>query len=309
MHDLLVLFIYSYVFSISTRPFFPVPVHFSLSRKCFSFKKNNLLDLALRLILIFLSEKMSITNVNRSSFFLFECWIYYDFRNVDSGVFGNQDLFLPLLLPKIPGRLYYLFGKPIVTRGRQEILKDKKNADQLYNHVKSEVERSLAYLINKRKEDPYRSFIDRTMYKAIYSSQHEVPTFDPWELIISGDAWSLISNKLLSSPFFEVWTLLFNKNQFIEVFMSMFAFWYCSWIQPFYLRLNLWRFLPSNNSITICQVVTYKEDLNGYELWAWISFWSPIPAWRRCLYYKQLRIQRKSKLWLNHTKKSYLVNF
>lgn len=100
-------------------------------------------------------------------------------RDVDSGEVGNQNLFPPLLFPKIPGRFYYLFGKPIVTKGREEILKDKNNANQLYNQVKSAVEHSLAYLIKKRKEDPYRNFIDRTVYKAIYSSQHEVPAFDP----------------------------------------------------------------------------------------------------------------------------------
>ncbi|TYK18392.1 acyltransferase-like protein [Cucumis melo var. makuwa] len=99
-------------------------------------------------------------------------------RDADKGEVGSQNLFPPLLFPKIPGRFYYLFGKPIVTKGREEILKDKNNANQLYDQVKSEVEHILAYLIKKRKEDPYRNFIDRTVYKAIYSSQHEVPTFD-----------------------------------------------------------------------------------------------------------------------------------
>lgn len=101
-----------------------------------------------------------------------------NFRDADKGEVGSQNLFPPLLFPKIPGRFYYLFGKPIVTKGREEILKDKNNANQLYDQVKSEVEHILAYLIKKRKEDPYRNFIDRTVYKAIYSSQHEVPTFD-----------------------------------------------------------------------------------------------------------------------------------
>lgn len=98
---------------------------------------------------------------------------------MNSGEVGNQDLFPPFLLPKIPGRLYYLFGKPIITKGREEILKDKTNANQLYNQVKSEVEHSLAYLIKKRKEDPYRNVIDRTVYKAVFTSHHEVPAFDP----------------------------------------------------------------------------------------------------------------------------------
>lgn len=30
---------------------------------------------------------------------------------------GNQNLYPPVLLPKLPGRIYFLFGKPIETRG------------------------------------------------------------------------------------------------------------------------------------------------------------------------------------------------
>lgn len=81
-------------------------------------------------------------------------------------------------MPKIPGRFYYLFGKPIKTKGKEEILKDKENANQLYLKIKSEVETSLDYLLKKREEDPYRNLIDRTLYKAIYASR-DVPTFEP----------------------------------------------------------------------------------------------------------------------------------
>jgi hypothetical protein len=45
--------------------------------------------------------------------------------------------------------------------------------------VKSEVESSIAFLLKKRKEDPYRSVIDRTLYKALHAPSHEVPTFKP----------------------------------------------------------------------------------------------------------------------------------
>lgn len=30
---------------------------------------------------------------------------------------GNQALYLPGIMPKFPGRLYYLFGRPIETKG------------------------------------------------------------------------------------------------------------------------------------------------------------------------------------------------
>jgi hypothetical protein len=73
-------------------------------------------------------------------------------------------------------RFYHLFGKPIETKGREEILKDKEVAKELYLQVKSEVESSIAFLLKKRKEDPYRSVIDRTLYKALHAPSHEVPT-------------------------------------------------------------------------------------------------------------------------------------
>ncbi|KAM3705078.1 hypothetical protein ACJW31_03G052800 [Castanea mollissima] len=100
-------------------------------------------------------------------------------RDEASGEVASQKLFIPLLMPKIPGRFYYLFGKPIKTKGREDILKDKQVANQLYLQVKSEVERQMSFLIKKRKEDPYRSIVDRTLYKAIYAPSHEVPAFEP----------------------------------------------------------------------------------------------------------------------------------
>lgn len=86
---------------------------------------------------------------------------------------------MPVVLPKVPGRFYFLFGKPIETKGREDLLKSRRNASQLYLQIKSEVERSMAYLLKKREEDPYRSVIDRTAYRALYSPLHEVPAFDP----------------------------------------------------------------------------------------------------------------------------------
>ncbi|KAJ6725660.1 ESTERASE/LIPASE/THIOESTERASE-LIKE PROTEIN [Salix purpurea] len=92
---------------------------------------------------------------------------------------ANTELFFPGLLPRLPGRFYYLFGKPIKTKGLKEKLGDKENANLLYLHVKSEVENSIAYLLKKREEDPCRNVIDRTIYRAFYSPLPEVPAFEP----------------------------------------------------------------------------------------------------------------------------------
>ncbi|CAK7340888.1 unnamed protein product [Dovyalis caffra] len=100
-------------------------------------------------------------------------------RDESKGEVASTDLFIPGLLPKVPGRFYFLFGKPIQTKGMKEMLEDKENANELYLHVKSEVQNSIAYLLKKREEDPYRSIIDRTIYRAFRSPLNEVPAFDP----------------------------------------------------------------------------------------------------------------------------------
>ncbi|WOL16464.1 hypothetical protein Cni_G25251 [Canna indica] len=91
---------------------------------------------------------------------------------------SNQQLFVPVFLPKIPGRLYYLFGKPIETQG-MDIVNDKKKVTDVYLRVKSEVEGIISYLKRKREEDPYRNIIQRTAYQASLGNLAEVPTFEP----------------------------------------------------------------------------------------------------------------------------------
>lgn len=95
------------------------------------------------------------------------------------GEVANQDFYFPGLLPKVPGRFYYLFGKPIKTKGREILLKNRENAKELYTEIKSEVEKSMAYLIKKRKEDPYRGVVDRVVNQPITTPVHQVPTFEP----------------------------------------------------------------------------------------------------------------------------------
>nr|ACH63234.1 esterase/lipase/thioesterase family protein [Rheum australe] len=89
-----------------------------------------------------------------------------------NGEAANEDLFMPVIAPKAPGRFYYHFGKPIETRGKKEYLNDKDNAMELYMRVKMEVEWSMAYLLKKREEDPFTGIIDRTVYRAFSAPPH-----------------------------------------------------------------------------------------------------------------------------------------
>ncbi|XP_042055622.1 acyltransferase-like protein At1g54570, chloroplastic isoform X1 [Salvia splendens] len=96
-----------------------------------------------------------------------------------SGEVANQELYIPGLLPKIPGRLYYLFGKPIPTKGKKEMLKDREKARELYLEIRSDVETSMSYLLKKREQDAYRSIVDRTVYRAFRAPMDQVPAFEP----------------------------------------------------------------------------------------------------------------------------------
>ncbi|KAL6143058.1 hypothetical protein ACLB2K_053756 [Fragaria x ananassa] len=99
-------------------------------------------------------------------------------RSTDDGEIGNQALHLPGIAPKFPGRFYYKFGKPIETAGRKQELRDRETAHELYLEVKSEVEKSLAYLLKKRESDPYRNLAARLQFQAVNGFTSEVPSFD-----------------------------------------------------------------------------------------------------------------------------------
>ncbi|KAF8013085.1 hypothetical protein BT93_I1071 [Corymbia citriodora subsp. variegata] len=99
-------------------------------------------------------------------------------RSNATGEVANQDLHIPWIWPKIPGRLYYCFGKPIETAGWKQELNDREKCHELYLQVKSDVESRLAYLIEKRERDPYRSIFSRLMYQATHGSASEIPTFE-----------------------------------------------------------------------------------------------------------------------------------
>ncbi|XWS32594.1 hypothetical protein CRYUN_Cryun22dG0003300 [Craigia yunnanensis] len=99
-------------------------------------------------------------------------------RTDANGEVSNQDVHLPGVLPKLPGRFYYYFGKPIETEGRKQELRDREKSHELYLQVKSEVERCMAYLKEKREKDPYRNLLPRLLYQATNGFTAEVPTFE-----------------------------------------------------------------------------------------------------------------------------------
>ncbi|XP_020113973.1 acyltransferase-like protein At1g54570, chloroplastic isoform X2 [Ananas comosus] len=95
-----------------------------------------------------------------------------------NGEISNQEIYIPGLLPKLPGRFYFLFGKPIETKG-MDILKDRRNANLVYLNVKSEIESIISYLRRKREEDSYRSLTQRLLYQATWGFSTQVPSFEP----------------------------------------------------------------------------------------------------------------------------------
>ncbi|XP_020186677.1 phytyl ester synthase 1, chloroplastic [Aegilops tauschii subsp. strangulata] len=100
-------------------------------------------------------------------------------RDSVKGEEGNQDMHIPAIVPKVPGRFYYLFGKPIKMEGMNNVLTDRESANEVYLHIKSEVEDAMAYLQRKREEDPYRSIAQRAVYQATQGVSARVPTFEP----------------------------------------------------------------------------------------------------------------------------------
>ncbi|KAL7190168.1 hypothetical protein ACSBR2_022446 [Camellia fascicularis] len=99
-------------------------------------------------------------------------------RTDTEGEVANQAVHLPIILPKLPGRFYYFFGKPIETEGRKQELKSREKAHELYVEVKSEVEKCIAFLKEKREHDPNRSILPRLIFQATHGFDSEVPTFE-----------------------------------------------------------------------------------------------------------------------------------
>ncbi|KAK9067902.1 hypothetical protein SSX86_012013 [Deinandra increscens subsp. villosa] len=95
------------------------------------------------------------------------------------GEIGEQQFHIPLFLPKPPGRLYFKFGKPIRTKGKENMVDDADYLQELYMQIRCNVEENMAYLLKKRKEDPYRSIIQRLVWQLKHGSLAQIPSFEP----------------------------------------------------------------------------------------------------------------------------------
>jgi hypothetical protein len=88
------------------------------------------------------------------------------------------ETFLPGLVTfNAPSRFYFVFQRPIQTT--PEMASSKSECDQLYVHVKSEVEAGLEYLLKRRLSDPYAELGPRLLYEAATGGKVQAPTFKP----------------------------------------------------------------------------------------------------------------------------------
>ncbi|KAI3692046.1 hypothetical protein L6452_31855 [Arctium lappa] len=116
--------------------------------------------------------------------FLDQMWNEYNrgrknLREAMSGDIAEQTIHFPLLFPKIPGRLYYFFGKPIQTKGKENMLDDEDYLQELYIQIKCDVEKCVSYLLTKREEDPYRGIVERVVWQTNYGDLDHIPSFIP----------------------------------------------------------------------------------------------------------------------------------
>jgi len=93
---------------------------------------------------------------------------------------SNEDeLFMPpFIVPGIPARHYFVFGKPVSTTDINP--KDKEGCEQVYRAVKSELERGLQDILRARKNDPYVDSIKRLALEQVTGKR--APTFSVDEL-------------------------------------------------------------------------------------------------------------------------------
>lgn len=95
------------------------------------------------------------------------------------GELADQQFHMPIFKLKTPGRLYFKFGKPIRTKGKEKMSNDEDYLRELYSQIKCDVENSIAYLLEKREEDPCRGVVERLVWQYVYGSEDQVPSFVP----------------------------------------------------------------------------------------------------------------------------------
>lgn len=82
----------------------------------------------------------------------------------------------PLTMPTIPNRYYFLFGQPLQTDWIDAA--DKEACASLYSTVRTELEQAIAYLLEMREADPWKSWCPRVAVEALYGWKKQMPTFE-----------------------------------------------------------------------------------------------------------------------------------
>ena len=80
----------------------------------------------------------------------------------------------PLVVPGIPSRHYFVFGKPFDTTTIDH--NDKEACADTYGKVKAELRRGLDDVLVAREQDPYKDFAKRSVVERLFGKQ--APTFD-----------------------------------------------------------------------------------------------------------------------------------
>ena len=74
-------------------------------------------------------------------------------------------------------RFYFLLGKPINTAGVDP--DDRLACAALYEQAKADVEEGVRFLLERRKSDPFESFLPRAAVEASWNFTRQVPSFAP----------------------------------------------------------------------------------------------------------------------------------
>lgn len=97
--------------------------------------------------------------------------------NVTAGRFDKEksdELFTPpFLVPKVPARHYFMFGRPMSTADLDH--KNKQECETLYEEIKAEMNRGFDDILRARENDPYKDSLQRLALEQITGKP--APTF------------------------------------------------------------------------------------------------------------------------------------
>jgi len=82
---------------------------------------------------------------------------------------------VPLSVPQLPERFYFLFGAQISTAGVDA--SDAEACVAVYEAVRRELESCIDFLLSKRQQDPYRALLPRAAVEASWNWTRQAPSF------------------------------------------------------------------------------------------------------------------------------------